>query len=102
MGKSKYFFGFLLCGVVSLFAETNRYDIKSAIVEYEIAGGGNVMGSKATVSGSSKLYFKDFGKVELTEEKIVQAVQGDNEEEHNITKIVGTKIYNVDFNDQVV
>lgn len=102
MGKSKYIFGFLLCGVVSLFAETNRYDIKSAIVEYEIAGGGNVMGSKATVSGSSKLYFKDFGKVELTEEKIVQAVMGDNEEEHNITKIVGTKIYNVDFNDKVV
>jgi hypothetical protein len=102
VGKSKYIFGFLLCGMVSLFAETNRYDMKSAIVEYEIAGGGNVMGSKATVTGSSKLYFKDFGRMELSEEKIVQSVDGDKEEEHNITKIVGNKIFNVDFNEQVI
>ena len=102
MGKSKYIFGFLLFGMVSLLAETNRYDMKSAIVEYEIVGAGDVMGSKATVTGSSKLYFKDFGKMELNEEKIVQAVDGDKEEEHNITKIAGNKIFNVDFNEQVI
>lgn len=102
MGKSKYIFGFLLFGMVSLFAETNRYDMKSAIVEYEIVGTGDVMGSKATVTGSSKLYFKDFGRIELSEEKIVQSVDGDKEEEHNITKIVGNKIFNVDFNEQVI
>ncbi len=89
-------------GMVSLFAETNRYDMKSAIVEYEIVGAGDVMGSKATVTGSSKLYFKDFGKMELSEEKIVQAVDGDKEEEHNVTKISGNKIFNVDFNEQVI
>ncbi len=101
MGKSKYIFGFLLLGMVSLFADGNRYDIKSAIVEYEIVGTGDVMGSKATVNGTSKLYFKDFGKVEFSEEKIVQNVDGDKEEEHTITKIVGNKIYNVDFNEQI-
>ena len=97
MGKSRYIFGFLLFGMVSLLAETNRYDVKSAIIEYEIVGAGDIMGSKATVTGSSKLYFKDFGKMELNEEKIVQAVDGDKEEEHNITKIAGNKIFNVDF-----
>lgn len=101
MGKSKYIFGFLLLGMASLFAQTNRYDVKSAIVEYEIAGSGEVMGNKASLSGTSKLYFKNFGELELSEEKIVQSANGDEEEEHNITKIVGNKIYNVDFNDKV-
>ena len=101
MRKTKYIFGFLLFGV-SLLADANRYDLKSAIVEYEIVGTGDVLGSKATVSGSSKLYFKDFGKIELSEEKIVQNVDGDKEEEHNITKILGNKIFNVDFNEQVI
>ncbi|AXX90479.1 hypothetical protein CKA55_12565 [Arcobacter suis] len=101
MGKSKYIFGFLFLGMASLFAQTNRYDVKSAIVEYEIAGSGEVMGNKASLSGTSKLYFKNFGELELSEEKIVQSANGDEEEEHNITKIVGNKIYNVDFNDKV-
>lgn len=87
--------------MASLFAQTNRYDVKSAIVEYEIAGSGEVMGNKASLSGTSKLYFKNFGELELSEEKIVQSANGDEEEEHNITKIVGNKIYNVDFNDKV-
>ncbi len=95
--KSKYILGFLFLGMVSLFADTNRYDMKSAIVEYEIVGTGDVMGSKATVSGNSKLYFKDFGKMELSEEKIVQNIDGDNEGEHTVSKIVGNKIYNVDL-----
>lgn len=102
MGKSKYIFGFLLLGVTSLFAQTNRYDVKSAIVEYQIVGSGEVMGEKATLSGTSKLYFKNFGDLELSEEKIVQSSNADEEEEHNITKIVGTKMYNVDFNEKVI
>ena len=102
MEKSRYIFGFLLFGVVSLFADTNRYDVKSAIVEYAIVGSGDVMGTKATLTGTNKLYFKDFGKVELTDEKIVQEVEGDSEEEHTVTKIVGNKILNVDFNERVI
>ncbi len=101
MKKSKYILGFLFLSMATLFADTNRYDMKSAIVEYEIVGTGDVMGSKATVSGNSKLYFKDFGKMEFSEEKIVQNIDGDKEEEHTITKIAGNKIFNVDFNEQV-
>jgi hypothetical protein len=102
VGKSKYIFGFLLLGATTLFAQTNRYDVKSAIVEYQIAGSGEVMGEKASLSGTSKLYFKNFGDLELSEEKIVQSSNADEEEEHNITKIVGTKMYNVDFNEKVI
>jgi hypothetical protein len=102
VGKSKYVFGFLVFSVVSLFAQANRYDIKSAIVEYEISGNGDVMGNEASVSGTSKLYFKDYGQLELSEEKIGQTITDDKEEEHNITKIVGNKVYSVDFDEQVI
>ena len=34
--------------------------------------------------------------------KIVQAVDDDSEEEHTVTKIVGNKIFNVDYNEQVI
>lgn len=91
-----------MLGVVSLFAQANRYDVKSGMVEYEIMGSGEVMGSVTTVSGTGKLYFKDFGNVELTDEKIQQTVLGDKEEERMISKIMGDKIYTVDFTDEVV
>ena len=102
MKKSKYIFIFLLVGVVNLFAAANRYDVKSGMVEYEIVGEGDVGGNSAALSGTSKLYFKDFGNVELTDEKIQQTVLGDKEEERMISKIMGDKIYTVDFTDEVV
>ena len=102
MKKLKYVSIFLMLGVVSLFAQANRYDVKSGMVEYEIMGSGEVMGSATTVSGTGKLYFKDFGNVELTDEKIQQTVLGDKEEERMISKIMGDKIYTVDFTDEVV
>ena len=101
MKKSKYIFIFLLVGVVNLFAAANRYDVKSGMVEYEIVGEGDVGGNSAALSGTSKLYFKDFGNVELTDEKIQQTVMKEIEEERTVTKIMGDKIYNVDFTDEV-
>jgi hypothetical protein len=100
--KSKYIFIFLLVGVVNLFAVANRYEVKSGMVEYEIVGEGEVAGSPSTLSGTSKLYFKDFGNVELTDEKIQQTIMKDTDEERTVTKIMGDKIYTVDFADEVV
>jgi hypothetical protein len=100
--KSKYIFIFLLVGVVNLFAAANRYEVKSGMVEYEIVGEGEVAGSPSTLSGTSKLYFKDFGNVELTDEKIQQTIMKDTDEERTVTKIMGDKIYTVDFADEVV
>lgn len=102
MKKSKYIVIFLLFGLVNLFAEANKYGVKSGMVEYEISGKGDVMGSATSVSGTSKLYFKDFGTVELTDEKIEQTVMGDQEEERTVSKIVADKVYTVDFTENVI
>ena len=85
-----------------LFAEAQRYDVKSAIVEYEIKGTGVVMGAKAFIKGTSSLYFKDYGNTEYNEENIVQVIMGEKEEEHTISKIVANKVYTVDFEDEVI
>ena len=45
-------------------------------------------------------FFKSPAK--LSEEKIVQAANGEEEEEHSLTKIVGNKKYNVDFNEKII
>lgn len=102
MGKISVVFTLLVLGFVDLFANSNRYDIKSGIVEYEIVG--NVQGSESgnTLGGTSKLYFKDFGTLELVDEKIVQTNMGEKEEERTISKIVNNKMLTVDFNDEVI
>ena len=66
----KIAFTILLFSVCSLFAQNNRYDIKSGIVEYDILGTTN--SKDHTFSGSSILYFKDFGNLELFDEIITQ------------------------------
>jgi hypothetical protein len=85
-----------------VLAENQRYEFKSAIVEYEIKGSGLIMESKALLSGTSNLYFKDYGNTELVEEKIIQTVMGEKEEEHSLSKLVGDKAFTVDFEDEVI
>lgn len=100
MKKSKYIFIFLLIGFCSLFAQTNRYEIKSAIVEYEIVGDNGT--KNGNINGTSKLVFKDFGAVELIDEKITQIVAGELEQERTVSKIVKDTLYTADFNDEVI
>ena len=38
MGNLKYIVASLLIGFIDMFGATNRYEIKSGIVEYEIVG----------------------------------------------------------------
>ncbi len=57
----KIAFVILLFSVCNLFAQNNRYDIKSGIVEYDILGTTN--SKDHTFTGSSILYFKDFGNL---------------------------------------
>nr|WP_306458748.1 hypothetical protein [Aliarcobacter vitoriensis] len=83
----------------SLFAQTNRYDIKSGIVEYDIVGAMD----NSTMTGTSVLYFKDFGKIELLDERITyKRGNFEDEEERNINKISKDKLYTVDFNDEMI
>lgn len=101
MGKIRYILIFLLVGFVDLFA-ANRYNIKSGIVEYEIIGNTEGGAKGDTISGTSKLYFKDFGNLELTDERIIQTIMGEKEEERTISKVVNEKLLTVDFNDEVI
>nr|WP_207190483.1 hypothetical protein [Aliarcobacter lanthieri] len=83
----------------NLFAQTNRYDMKSGIVEYDILG----TTGNSTITGSSVLYFKDFGKLELVDERLIYKIANfDDEEERNISKISKDKLYTVDFNDEII
>ncbi|QKF59553.1 hypothetical protein ACNSOO_06840 [Aliarcobacter lanthieri] len=90
---------FLFIGLNNLFAQTNRYDMKSGIVEYDILG----TTGNSTITGSSVLYFKDFGKLELVDERLIYKMANfDDEEERNINKISKDKLYTVDFNDEII
>ncbi len=101
MGKISVGITLLVLGFVDLFANSNRYDIKSGIVEYEIVG--NIQSENGSrLNGTSKLYFKDFGILELVDEKVVQTNMGEKEEERTISKIVNNKMLTVDFNDEVI
>jgi hypothetical protein len=96
----KIAFVILLFSVCNLFAQNNRYDIKSGIVEYDILGTTN--SKDHTFSGSSILYFKDFGNLELFDEIITQKRGSIVEEERNTYKISKGKIYTADFNDEII
>ena len=85
--------------------QLKRYQVKSGIVEYKTTISGKVMGSTINGSGSEKLYFKDWGAMELKETKQTQTTtvkffgQEDTETKttHNIVKIDDGKVYSVDF-----
>ncbi len=61
-----------------------RYGVESGIIEYKTIVSGNVLVSKVEGEGTSSIYFKDYGAVEVQKEKSTQK---------NITKLFGsTKI----------
>ena len=59
----------LVVATNTLDAETKRYQIQSAIIEYATKSSGNVMGIQTQTEGKSKTLFKEWGKVELHDER---------------------------------
>lgn len=100
--KKLYLVIILIFCASSLFAQIKRYDMKSGIVEYEISGKGNVMGMTTTISGESKVFFKNYGALELSEEKTSQNIMGQQETNHDITKFENDTVYSVDFEEEVI
>ncbi len=92
----------LVFGVISLFADMKRYEIKSAQIEYVISGSGNMMGIPTEIDGSSSLIFKDYGNTEITHEKFSQVVMGQKETTEDITKIDSGIVYSVNLEDKVI
>lgn len=82
-----------------------RYDLKSGIVEYETTISGKMMGSTFSGNGTEKLYFKDWGAVELKETELSQTTtikifgkgKTETENTHTINKLDNGKSYLVDF-----
>ena len=83
-----------------------RYNVKSGVVEYTTTISGKVMGSTVSGSGTDKLYFKDWGAVELKETESSQITtmkffgkgKTETENTHTINKLDNGKSYAVDFN----
>ncbi len=88
-------FTFILT-ISTLNAETKRYEIKSAIIEYTVSGGGNMMGIETKIEGNNKVIFKEWGNIELHEERSKSTVMGREEQTHQTTKINEGKVYVVD------
>lgn len=87
-----------------------RYAVRSGIVKYKTTLKGEMMGSKVNGSGTSTLYFKDWGALELREDQLDQSTEVDilgkkqKTEEHNrgITKMDKGDLYVVDFENKKI
>ncbi|MDY0103047.1 MAG: hypothetical protein RBS07_08900 [Lentimicrobium sp.] len=83
-----------------------RYDIKSGIVEYATTTSGKVMGSTIDGSGTDRLFFKDWGAIELKESMLSQTTtmkflgnaSTETEETHTMVKLDNGETWSVDFN----
>ena len=82
-----------------------RYDVKSGTVKYEITISGKVLGSTISGEGTESLYFKDWGAIELLEEKSSQTTQtnifgiknSETTNTHTMAKLDDGESYHVDF-----
>ncbi|MFK5877895.1 MAG: hypothetical protein QM478_00210 [Flavobacteriaceae bacterium] len=85
--------------------QIKRYKVESGIIIYEITVNGKVMGSTISGSGTEKLYFKDWGAIELVEEQSNQTTStkffGKKNTEttntHTMSKLDNGESYHVDF-----
>lgn len=87
-----------------------RYEVKSGIVTYKITISGGVLGGTVTGSGTENLYFKDWGALELIEEKSTQTttmkIFGKKSTEttntHTMGKLDNGESYHVDFDSKTI
>ena len=86
----------------SVQAGAKRYEIKSGIVTYNIEGGGSMLGFSTKTTGTEKLYFTDWGNLELREASEKNVAMGKTTLTHQITKIDHGTIYSVDDKEKVI
>jgi hypothetical protein len=87
----------LVLATNTLDAETKRYEIESAIIEYATKSSGNMMGIQTQTEGKSKTLFNEWGKVELRDERTKSVIMGKEAHSHQTTKIDHDKVYIVDY-----
>lgn len=87
-----------------------RYDVKSAIIEYNTTTSGKTFGSTIKGTGTESLYFKDWGAIELIEEKSTQTTvtkifgkgKTQTTSTHVIKKLDNGESYHADFDKKVI
>ncbi|MCL7764348.1 hypothetical protein MPF19_13050 [Polaribacter sp. Z014] len=93
-----------------LKSKLKRYEVQSGIIKYKLTINGSVMGSEIVGGGSESLYFKDWGNLELVEEKSTRTTNTDifgkkNTDiatTHSMYKLNNGESYHVDFNKQQI
>lgn len=83
----------------------NRYQVESGIIHFTSTISGNVLGSTMTGEGTETIYFKDWGAIELKDEKssettqikIFGKTQNETTTKHIINKLDNGEWYTVDF-----
>ncbi len=103
--KSRFFYlvGItLVLSASSLFADTKRYEVKSAAIDYKISGSGSMMGMPTKLIGKKSLVFKNYGALELSKEHRVQTIMGQEEIEDEIIKFDNGVVYSVDNEENVI
>jgi len=104
MKKSKIFALLILLtlSITSLSADGKRYHVKSGVIEYTIDGGGSFLGMGTKTTGTQKIIFKDWGNIELIEEKSSSTTMGKTDTIHTMTKIDNGQVYSVDFKHKTI
>jgi len=82
-----------------------RYQVKSGIIKYETKISGKVIASTITGSGTEERYFKNWGALELYEQKsttktvtkVMGQVMSETTDDHQMTKLENGFSYLVDF-----
>ncbi|SMC98121.1 hypothetical protein SAMN02746065_11876 [Desulfocicer vacuolatum DSM 3385] len=100
-----FFFALLLTATMAQADTVKRYSLESGMVEYEVTGGGNVMGMVSETKGHSTLYFKDYGDVTFEEQETTTTMSGlvnKVDKAHTMKKIESTTVYTVDFERKII
>lgn len=85
--------------------QLKRYNVESGIVKYKTTISGGLMGGTVTGGGTSELYFKDWGALELSEEissqtttmKMFGSESVETTESHTMKKLDNGESYTVNF-----
>ncbi len=90
--------------------QLKRYDLESGEIVYETTTSGKMMGSTISGNGIEKLYFKNWGALELRETESSQTTvvkffgkeTKETEDTHTILKLDNGKTYSVDFDKEMI
>lgn len=90
--------------------QLKRYDLESGEIIYETTTSGKMMGSTISGSGTEKLYFKNWGDLELRDTKSSETTsvkffgkeKTETENTHKVLKLDNGKTYSVDFDKEMI